>query len=73
MRLCSSPCVACVVGGVQARRLIDELFVDTGNILLQGLPITTPEACALSLLCVRLYIPPFIVCMPTPTGAGANR
>jgi hypothetical protein len=25
--------------------LIDEQILDTGNILLQGLPITTPEAC----------------------------
>ena len=29
----------------QARLLIDEHILETGNILLQGLPITTPEAC----------------------------
>jgi hypothetical protein len=29
----------------QARTLIDEHILETGNILLQGLPITTPEAC----------------------------
>lgn len=29
----------------QARVLIDEHILETGNLLLQGLPITNPEAC----------------------------
>jgi hypothetical protein len=42
------PCHAVLLGcafDIQARHIIDKHLLETGTILLQGLPISSPEAC----------------------------